>query len=102
MIATAGARQPSDGAEAWCRDCTAPATDVVATSAGRQYLCADHAATLMWKLYAPAMGPLHVPAPTTIPCGWCDKPVPVASDHGQVVYCSPEHERSNRYTGGAL
>ncbi len=33
----------------------------------------------------------------TIPCGWCDEPVLVEEDHGQVVYCSDTHERANVY-----
>lgn len=35
---------------------------------------------------------------TTIPCGWCDQPVAVADDRGQVVYCSETHQRLDRYT----
>jgi hypothetical protein len=30
---------------------------------------------------------------TMIPCGWCDAPVEVEDDHGQVVYCSDVHAR---------
>lgn len=38
--------------------------------------------------------------PETIPCGWCDEPVQVDTDHGQVVYCSDAHQRSDRYEPG--
>jgi hypothetical protein len=34
---------------------------------------------------------------TMIPCGWCDAPVEVEDDHGQVVYCSDVHARLNSY-----
>ena len=34
---------------------------------------------------------------TTIPCGWCDEPVIVSDDHGQIVYCTETHERLNGY-----
>lgn len=37
----------------------------------------------------------------TIPCGWCDRPVPVDADDGQVVYCSDDHERADTYVPGA-
>lgn len=36
---------------------------------------------------------------TTIPCGWCDEPVVVENDHGQVVYCSEAHARLDGYVG---
>ena len=36
---------------------------------------------------------------TTIPCGWCDEPVAVNEDHGQVVYCSDTHKRLDGYVG---
>lgn len=38
--------------------------------------------------------------PTTIPCGWCDTPVVVTEDHGQVVYCSDDHARADEYNDG--
>lgn len=39
----------------------------------------------------------------TIPCGWCDEPVAVEDDHGQVVYCSDEHAAMDEYhPDGAL
>lgn len=34
----------------------------------------------------------------TIPCGWCDEPVVVEDDHGQVVYCSEDHKKADTYT----
>ena len=37
---------------------------------------------------------------TTIPCGWCDEPVSVVEDHGQVVYCSEAHAQSDCYVPG--
>lgn len=36
----------------------------------------------------------------TIPCGWCDEPVQVTDDHGQVVYCSEAHQQANVYVPG--
>lgn len=33
----------------------------------------------------------------SVPCGWCDAPVPVDADRGQVVYCSPDHARMDGY-----
>jgi hypothetical protein len=34
---------------------------------------------------------------TTVPCGWCDEPVIVSDDHGQIVYCTETHERLDGY-----
>lgn len=32
-----------------------------------------------------------------IPCGWCDVPVDVDEDNGQVVYCTEDHARMDVY-----
>lgn len=32
-----------------------------------------------------------------IPCGWCDTPVIVDEDNGQIVYCSDDHAAANDY-----
>lgn len=34
---------------------------------------------------------------TTVPCGWCDEPVIVVEDHGQLVYCTEAHALANVY-----
>jgi hypothetical protein len=39
---------------------------------------------------------------SSIPCGWCDAPVAVDDDRGQVVYCSPDHERASGYVPAEL
>jgi hypothetical protein len=37
---------------------------------------------------------------TSLPCGWCDAPVPVVEDRGQVVYCSDACKRADVYVEG--
>ena len=49
-----------------------------------------------WYIGKDALG-WSITASESIPCGWCDAPVPVVADRGQVVYCSDDHERMNTY-----